>query len=477
MWTEKDIIDFVEARGYFISPEAVKAVLKHQSPEEVLLRIISAMGDQVVITEDMVDGGGGGSPPAERGEVPASELSAENRSFEVLKSMERSTSCGDVSHFAAYFKDRFHKLRKILRGNAPVMRGAVPISSLSRLEKGEEVKLVGIVMEVSTRLSKKGNYSVILEDESGTVKVFVNRAEEIIEDEVIGILGRKMSGNAVYAERVIRPGMLKKEIAASDTDEYCIFISDIHIGNRTFLEHSWEAFIKWLSGEERWTKYEIARKTRYLVITGDLVDGVGIYPSQEEELEIPDLYEQFRVLGEYLERLPENITIVVQPGNHDPVRGAEPQPPIPEEFWRYFPENTRFVSNPAYVKLDGRTVLSYHGRSFDDLVPKFKSSYENAVDIMRKMLMRRHLAPLYGFKTQLAPEKYDHMVIDPVPDIFVTGHSHTFGVAWEMGVLLINGSTWQDQTSYQEMYNITPTPGYAVAVHLGSMKPYKLRFT
>jgi len=38
------------------------------------------------------------------------------------------------------------------------------------------------------------------------------------------------------------------------------------------------------------------------------------------------------------------------------------------------------------------------------------------------------------------------MVIDTVPDIFVTGHVHGAGLSHYKGVRLINASTWQSQT-------------------------------
>jgi hypothetical protein len=81
---------------------------------------------------------------------------------------------------------------------------------------------------------------------------------------------------------------------------------------------------------------------------------------------------------------------------------------------------------------------------------------------MKEMLKRRHLASMYGGKTPLAPEPRDMMVIDTVPDIFVTGHVHGAGLSHYKGVRLINASTWQSQTSFQKMHNFTPDPAKLV---------------
>ena len=87
---------------------------------------------------------------------------------------------------------------------------------------------------------------------------------------------------------------------------------------------------------------------------------------------------------------------------------------------------------------------------------------------MRQMITMRHLAPVYGMKTALAPEKKDYMAIETAPDIFVSGHVHGAGYEDYRGIKLINASTWQDQTEYQKMHNFNPQPGIMPLVHLGS---------
>jgi DNA polymerase II small subunit len=75
---------------------------------------------------------------------------------------------------------------------------------------------------------------------------------------------------------------------------------------------------------------------------------------------------------------------------------------------------------------------------------------------MREMLIRRHLVPIYGGKTPIAPEREDYLAIDRVPDVFVTGHVHWAGIEEYKGVVMINSSTWQSQTTYQRMHNMNP---------------------
>ena len=61
------------------------------------------------------------------------------------------------------------------------------------------------------------------------------------------------------------------------------------------------------------------------------------------------------------------------------------------------------------------------------------------------------------------------MVIDRIPDIFVTGHVHSAGVKQYRDILLINASTWQSQTTYQKMLNFNPIPAKVPIVDLKSL--------
>jgi DNA polymerase II small subunit len=89
---------------------------------------------------------------------------------------------------------------------------------------------------------------------------------------------------------------------------------------------------------------------------------------------------------------------------------------------------------------------------------------------MKEMLERRHVAPIYGMKTALAPERRDYLVVDRRPDIFITGHVHGANTEEYKGIRLIAASTWQDQTEFQRMHNFNPKPGYMPIVHLGTGK-------
>ena len=82
------------------------------------------------------------------------------------------------------------------------------------------------------------------------------------------------------------------------------------------------------------------------------------------------------------------------------------------------------------------------------------------------MLRFRHFSPAYGMRNQLSPEERDNLIIDEVPDIFVSGHVHRFGLDNYKGVQLIEGSAWQSQTPFQKMMNLRPQPAKMGVVDL-----------
>lgn len=169
----------------------------------------------------------------------------------------------------------------------------------------------------------------------------------------------------------------------------------------------------------------------------------------------------------------------MQPGNHDAVRPAEPQPTFEKEIQDLFSgRDIRFVGNPCYLTLHGVEVLSYHGLSLLDYATSIPSlKYDEPVDIMKTALRKRHLAPIYGGYTPLAPEHSDYMIIDRIPDIFVTGHVHLSSIGEYRGVTLINASSWQAQTSYQRMLNFVPDPGKLPVVDLKTGGATTMDFT
>ena len=392
-----------------------------------------------------------------------------------------STSEGNLDDFVKYFTNRFETLRKILTSSR---REAIGTDEIARIRNQQgPIKFIGLVTEV--KQTKNGHKLIELEDESDSISVLINNSSPLINtnfvnDEVICVIGKMGKSDLVYVEDIIRPEVpLRKNPKRSLDPVNCLFISDIHIGSNTFLSDAWNKFVKWLNGEYTNNGNEdILDKLKYIVVAGDIVDGIGIYPGQVAELEIADIYAQYEELAQRFQDIPEHIKLIIQPGNHDAVRPAEPQPTFPKEITQLFNNDVQFVGNPCYFSLNGVEILSYHGRSMDDFVMQIPSvSYNQPLKIMKEMLIRRHLAPIYGQKTPIAPEHQDYLLIDRLPDIFVTGHIHKTAVENFRDISLINASAWQSQTKYQKMMNFNPDPGNVISANLQTGKLKIINFT
>jgi DNA polymerase II small subunit len=343
------------------------------------------------------------------------------------------------------------------------------------------VRAIGMVGDVHRAANGRVHFE--LEDETGSIHCVAGKKAatptDLVNDEVVLVVGSLSSGSdpALFADEIVRPGVLPGRPQTRGHEDVCAaFISDIHVGSKTFLEERWLAFMEWLSDKGGHAD-ELAGRVKYLVVSGDLVDGVGIFPGQENALSVSDLEEQYATLARYLKQLPDHLEVILLPGNHDGVRPAEPQPALPERTRRAFDSNVRFVGNPSDFELHGVRVTAYHGRSFDDLVTNIHGmNYRRPLDMMEALITKRHLAPIYGDKTPLAPERRDWLVMDEVPDIFVTGHVHLTGARAYKSVTLIHDSAWQDQTDYQRMMNLVPDPARVPIVNLASREVKVVQF-
>jgi len=385
----------------------------------------------------------------------------------IIKDVTGNSVCeGTTSDFTKLFVDRYQSLRRILRSQRRELANVLPINRIKR-NAMSEIQLVGIVKEVRT--TTNGHRLIELEDETDTAtcialkndRQLLQMANETILDEIIGIKGQlSKNGDLIVIKSLVYPDIsIQNEHHKSEVPLYAAFLSDIHIGSKQFMQHEWNNFLKWINGQVGNSRQrDVAGKIKYLVIPGDVVDGIGIYPSQEKELSIVDVYRQYEALADQLRLIPNHINMIIQPGNHDAVRPAEPQPTFEKEIQNLFSDmNMTFVGNPCYFSIHDVEVLSYHGQSLLDFATNIQTlKYNEPVEIMKTMLRKHHLAPTYGGYTPLAPEHIDYMIVDRIPDIFVTGHVHLAQIGEYRGIKLINASSWQSQTSYQKMLNFIP---------------------
>ncbi|ELZ38150.1 DNA-directed DNA polymerase II small subunit [Halorubrum tebenquichense] len=392
------------------------------------------------------------------------------RELEVGNDMTgRSTGTGEYGDFVTTFRDRYERLSKILRGRV----NHRPAEAIADMPGGSDAAMIGLVNDV--RSTKSGHWLVELEDTTGTFPALVMKdkgladvVDEILMDECIAVEGTLADDAGIlFADSLHFPDVPRTHNpGGADRHVQAALISDVHVGSDEFMADAWHAFTDWLHTPE-------ADPVEYLLLAGDMVEGVGVYPDQDEELEIVDIYEQYEVFAEHLKEVPADTEIVMIPGNHDAVRLAEPQPGFNDEIRSIMDvHDARIVSNPATVSVEGVEVLMYHGVSLDEVIaelPEEKASYDEPHKAMYQLLKKRHVAPQFGGHTRVAPEERDYLVMEDVPDVFHTGHVHKLGWGKYHNVLAVNSGCWQAQTDFQKSVNIDPDAGYAPILDLDTL--------
>ena len=397
--------------------------------------------------------------------------SPDRRQIEVGNDMTgRSTGTGEYRDFVRTFRDRYERLSKILRGRV----NHRPAEAIANMPGGSDAAMIGLVNDV--RSTKSGHWLIELEDTTGTFPALVMKdkgladlVDEILMDECLAVEGTLADDSGIlFADSLHFPDVPRTQrTGGADRHVQAALISDVHVGSDEFMADAWSRFTDWLHTPE-------AEPVEYLLLAGDMVEGVGVYPNQDEELDIVDIYDQYEAFSEYLKEVPSDTEIVMIPGNHDAVRLAEPQPGFNDELREIMDvHDAQIVSNPATVTVEGVDVLMYHGVSLDEVIaelPEEKASYDDPHKAMYQLLKKRHVAPQFGGHTRVAPEERDYLVIDDVPDVFHTGHVHKLGWGKYHNVLAVNSGCWQSQTDFQKSVNIDPDAGYAPILDLDTLE-------
>ncbi len=390
--------------------------------------------------------------------------------YKVLESWNLPSRKVSVEDFVKHFRNRFVILKGILQSHSEL----VNLTTINKLavQKQQSVSVIGLVC--NKRTTKNKNVILELEDLTGKISVLVNqnneeafkKVQQIVLDEVIGV---KCSGSSeiLFVNEIVFPEAFSKKAANSDyPEDYAAFISDTHVGSTMFLEEEFSKFISWINMEKGSdAQKEIAGKIKYLFITGDTVDGVGVYPGQEDLLKIKDIRAQYAKLAEYLNMIRKDITIFMIPGQHDAVRVAEPQPPVGENYAPelYKLDNLILLSNPSLVEVCGKKVLLYHGASYHNLIDgieelRLSNAHNTPTRVSKLLLSKRHLAPTHSDVVYVPTEDTDPLAMRESPDIFATGDLHKTDVSMYNNIRIIAGSCWQSMTPFEEKVGNHPDP-------------------
>ena len=403
-----------------------------------------------------------------RKEKAVLEKELENKnSFRVLCADTSVTKKLEVADFVGSFRTRYQQIQRLLMNRQELQQNLVSINKISN--NRQSLSIIGMVIE--KRITKNKNLIVKFEDLTGEISALVKfdneevfkKVEELQVDDIVGV---KASGNRdlLFIYDIFYPDSIVNQKVKFDEDICVAFTSDIHCGSKMHLGENFEKFVDWLSSSD-----ESAKKIKYLLIVGDNVDGVGVFPGQEEALTLKSLKEQYGRLASYLLKVPRRVTMFLCPGQHDASRVAEPQPIVDKDYASalYGIDNLVLVTNPALVTIFEKDkefkILMYHGasiHSFINGIPELRETkaHKSPAKAIKHMLKRRHLSPMHSMVTYIPNAEKDPMVISEVPDVLVTGEVHRLDVENYNGTLIITGSCWQSKTPFEERVGNLPDP-------------------
>jgi DNA polymerase II small subunit len=413
-------------------------------------------------------------------------------SYKIIFDPTYKINSEDKRDFFKLFDSRYKKTLKILsiRSESRQIRKIKYIKDLrnksrfsslaNESERGKLVDSVFLAGLIMFKRNRKNDVELVIDDTTGSIPVvcktreLINEASTLVLDQMLmlEISPSKRNSNDFVIKDIIFPDIPEHVSSKSGTESYVALISDLHVGSKYFMEKEFNDFLAWLSSDD-----DFVRKIKFICIAGDIVDGIGIYPNQDRELIDININSQMSYAAALLQKIPKRIHVFLIPGNHDPGRRALPQSALTNlrDFQQL--ENFSIIGNPSLVELNKVKLLMFHGQSLDDVIATVPGlSYSKPVEAMKILLRSRHLSPIYGNRTPIAPESEDMLVIDDVPDVFHAGHVHTTQVGRYKGTLIVNSGAWQKQTKFQQTMGITPTPGICILVNLATLQSFKKDF-
>ncbi len=412
------------------------------------------------------------------------------RIFDAYDVTGKQLSQGQVDDFLALFLDKYNTLFEIIRKREGFNHQT--IADAKRELKGKEVDIIGMVLD--KRITKNGNLLLTVDDPTGKVNIVVMEKtegtridnncngirynvnpKEILMDNVLGFKCSIISKDLFIAKEMTYADIpYSTKTQQLKDDSFVVILGDTHIGSKLFREHEFNDFIEWLNSfnvndEDK----RIIEKIKYIIIAGDLVDGIGIYNKQYDELAITDIFEQYKAFEDFILRIPENIEVFLIPGNHDAVRISDPQPAISEKFLPnlYLKKNIHLLGSPAWIELEGLMFLTYHGFALHGIFGKVKDIKMDRPDLAQKELIRRRdLMPQFGEKQTFIPIEKNFLTIKEVPDVFICGHIHHHAYSRYKSCHLVSTSCWQSITSFQKEMGHMPTVSKVVLFNLKNQK-------
>ncbi|MFX0211342.1 MAG: metallophosphoesterase [Candidatus Hodarchaeota archaeon] len=374
---------------------------------------------------------------------------------------EKTIQKPEVEAFRKLFQNRFNKLSSILKEQLGKLDTLLKRNlSINEVPNNRSGIIIGMVQD--TRVLHTNRFVIQLEDPENEITTNCVMVQDstsfpeyrnIIRDTVIGISGvlpknyREGPITAFWGKDIIRPSFPPIEFKPTQKNHKILFLADFHYGSKYFTRSIYAKLIKFLTlNNVKPSIKNLFSQIDTIIIIGDLIDGIGRFSNQKDEILFHSLRAQYSGLAKLLAEIPSNVEIIIIPGEHDATQVALPQPAIDKEIAKDLLAlpNVKSHGNPLRLLIDEIKLLVFHGQGNDTLFRKnVKSELFNPILGMQNILEYRHISPEYGSSIPLAPFYKDYLVINEVPNVFVTGHFHKAKYQEYKGVKLISCGTFQ----------------------------------
>jgi DNA polymerase II small subunit len=397
---------------------------------------------------------------AEKKEIITKEIAEKiikNRSSLKFKNEVKTTLVAEkyeeiepsTSGYLGIIQDRLLKTRKLIE-KIHNKRPTVDLAHIEKCSENQSVSVLGMVFSIEE--GRFDSLIVEIEDLFGSVRVIIPNSklkgiDKIEEDDIILVEGKVRKGKAgiyILAENIIYPELEFTAKSEEGEDILIATTSDIRYGNENFSEEKFMKFIDFLNGHFEDHK-EIAKKIKYLIICGDLIEGVS-FESKYSGL-VDEIEEEYTAIAKILDKIRKDIEIIIIPGERDVIIPSIPLSELSKEIAQplYEIKNIKILTDPNLIHLGNRKILLTHGFYFENIARKYMLQTfngERTIELtIKHIFKRRNLVPNLRING-LLPIGYDPFIITEKPDLFIFGHFDIPTSFIYKQCLVVSNSSW-----------------------------------
>lgn len=235
------VLKYALGRGFQIHPDALKILQKIDVKElrKVIKEIVREKTKQnrFLISQDDLE--------VYLGIKEDRELKNEHKIL--FDPSPKITSAEGISGYSALFENRFLKFKQIIY-NRPEAKLVKLLSSVIGLKSKEDLYVCGLVSE---RKSERNFAKLVIEDNTGVLEVIVfdkdlqKIANSLLLDQFVLARINSSKNGGFFVKEIILPDIPEHEPNRSETEAYAVFLSDLHIGSKFFMEKEFDDFVSW----------------------------------------------------------------------------------------------------------------------------------------------------------------------------------------------------------------------------------------